>query len=270
MNSKKKHFRLQIETIDDVIEGWRFRHGWKVLAAQSIQTSYKRTVLGPFWISIQQIIFILGMGFVYSQLFDVSTSELIPIIAFGVSIWSFISHLIMNGANVYILSASEIKSSDLPLTFYIFRSLCFNFYTYLHSSLSLICIPILFDDSPSLISVITTPILISVLLVNGLFFSMWLAPICTRYRDVATSIQVFVLLLFLCSPIHWESEQLIEYKWIADLNPIAWFVESFRNPLLGKDLKTDYIILIILLTIANSLIGTYAYGRFKSRIKYWI
>lgn len=241
-----------------------------MLASQSVRTSYRRTKLGPFWISIQQIIFIIGLGFVYGQLFTIATKDLIPIIAFGVNIWTLISHLITSGANVYISSASELKSSDLPLTFFIFRSICFNFYIYLHSSISLVFLPILFDDRPNFISILTTPFLISTLVFNGVFLSMWLAPICTRYRDVASSIQVFVLLLFLSSPIHWESEKLTRHKWIANSNPIAWFVESFRNPLLGRELRTDYIVFILLLTIANVLSGTYAYGKLKSKIKYWI
>ena len=77
--------------------------------------------------------------------------------------------------------------------------------------------------------------------------------------------------LFLVTPIMWNIEQ-IPQQWRAYffMNPLAAFLEIFRNPLL--DLPVNYFAYVSATSWASLTVGLmfFLYHRFEKRIIYWI
>ena len=44
----------------DIIEGLRRWSLWSFLALDSIRNSYRRTVIGPWWLTLQNVLYIAG------------------------------------------------------------------------------------------------------------------------------------------------------------------------------------------------------------------
>ena len=81
-----------VRGLRDLWQGWRdYRELWLTVGLFDIRKRYRRSVLGPFWITISLGAFILGLGFIYSPLVGGGTASFLPFVAFGFIAWQFIS-----------------------------------------------------------------------------------------------------------------------------------------------------------------------------------
>ena len=81
-----------VRGLRDLWQGWRdYRELWLTVGLFDVRKRYRRSVLGPFWITISLGAFILGLGFIYSPLVGGGTASFLPFVAFGFIAWQFIS-----------------------------------------------------------------------------------------------------------------------------------------------------------------------------------
>ena len=55
---------------EDIVEGFKQRELWGHLGWQDIKQRYRRSVIGPLWITLSMAITAIGLGLLYSQLFE--------------------------------------------------------------------------------------------------------------------------------------------------------------------------------------------------------
>ena len=256
--------------LSDIHDGWVLRNSWFALSRQAIKVNYRRTTLGPFWISIQQIAFVLGISLLYSQLFKISPSEIVPIAAYGVILWSLITSLVLGAASNFIEQAQSIKSSTLPFAFYVFYSVSQQFLVFLHSAVVVVPLAFIFDTTPRTVCLLTVPLAIIVAILNGFSLGLWLGPLCARYRDVSVAIPALIQIALFLSPIFWSPTLLGGRDWIINYNPIAWMIETFRAPILGGDMRIDLWVRLAIFTCLNLALGITVMHRVRDKITYWI
>jgi ABC-2 type transport system permease protein len=256
--------------LQDIKLGWQRREGWWALSRQSIKISYRRTTLGPIWITIQQIAFIAGISLLYSQLFKVKSADLVPLVAFGISFWGLITSYITGASSNFIQQSQAISSSTLPISFYVFSTVSQQLLTFLHSAVVLIPFAFLFGTSPRLICLVTLPFAITFATINGFALGLWLGPLSARHRDISASIPIVIQLAMFLSPIFWSPSLLGDRDWIIHYNPIAWMIETFRSPILGGPIQGELWIKLGLFTVANLVLGITVLSRVRNKISYWI
>lgn len=71
----------------DVMDGIKAYPIWTTLAWQDIRQRYRRSVLGPFWITLTMVVTIAGMGPLYGALLNIKTEEFVPYLALGIITW---------------------------------------------------------------------------------------------------------------------------------------------------------------------------------------
>jgi ABC-2 type transport system permease protein len=255
---------------DDIASGWKMRNEWSALAWQSIKISYRRTSIGPYWISLQQAAFVAGISLLYSQLLKTSTSDMVPLAAFGIIFWGLITNLIQTSSILFVQQSQAIKSATLPLTFYIFSSISQQVIVFAHSAIVIIPFAFAFNVAPRPISVITIPLSLFLAVINGFSFALWLGPLSTRFRDISISIPIVVQIAMFLSPVFWSSDLLSGREWIIQYNPTAWMIETFRSPILGGDVKTDLWVRLAVFSLANFTIGITVFNKSRDKISYWI
>ena len=258
------------EALQDINLGWQRREGWWALSRQTIKISYRRTTLGPIWITIQQLAFIIGIGVLYSQLFKVKSGDLVPLVAFGISFWGLLTSCINGASSNFIQQSQAITSSTLPISFYVFSTVSQQLLTFFHSAIVLIPFAFIFGTSPRLICLVTIPIAITVAAINAFALGLWLGPLSARYRDISASIPIILQLAMFLSPIFWAPSLLADRDWIVNYNPIAWMIETFRSPILGGPVQGELWIKLAVFTVANLVLGAAVLGRVRNKISYWI
>jgi ABC-2 type transport system permease protein len=262
--------RETLLALSDIRSGWALRNSWWALSRQSITVSYRRTTLGPLWITIQQVAFVVGISLLYSQLFKVKSSDLVPLVAIGITFWGFLTSCITGAANNFIGQSQSIKSSTLPISFYVFSSVAQQFLIFLHSAIVLIPLVFVIDTTPRIICLVTVPLAILCAVLNGFSLGLWLGPLSARYRDISASIPIIIQLAMFLSPIFWSPTLLGGRAWIVDYNPIAWMIETFRSPILGGDMRIDLWVRLAILTCVNLALGVVVLHRVRDKITYWI
>ena len=71
----------------DLVSGWRQNELWLQLGWQDIKQRYRRSTLGPLWITIATGVMALALGLLYSMLFQISVREFLPHVTVGFIIW---------------------------------------------------------------------------------------------------------------------------------------------------------------------------------------
>src|ERR1700678_30894 len=105
----------------DLTDGFRRRELWLHLGGQDIKQLYRRSVLGPFWITIATGTTAVAMGGLYSKLFHLQLSVHLPYVTLGLIIWHLINASILEGADVFVANEGLIKQLPTPLSVHVYR-----------------------------------------------------------------------------------------------------------------------------------------------------
>src|ERR1700722_420531 len=75
----------------EIVAGFRAWPVWVLMGWDDIRQRYRRSVIGPFWITLSMGAFILVLGVIYSRLFHVELHSYLPYLTVGYIVWGFIS-----------------------------------------------------------------------------------------------------------------------------------------------------------------------------------
>src|SRR5699024_8831560 len=86
-----------------------------------IKQRYRRSVLGPFWITIATGVMALALGLLYSMLFQLPLADFLPHVTVGLIMWNFIFVAIKEGSTIFINNVCLIKQHPAPLSVHSYR-----------------------------------------------------------------------------------------------------------------------------------------------------
>jgi ABC-type polysaccharide/polyol phosphate export permease len=245
---------------------WRV---WTVLAWDDIRQRYRRSVLGPFWITLSMGIFILVLGVIYSRLFHLDLSTYMPYLSVGYIVWGFISAVANDSSGAFHEGGRLIKQIKLPLTVYVFRVICRNFIVFLHTIVIFVPVAIYFTVIPDWNTLLAIPGLVLVI-VNATWVATTLAIISTRYRDVQPIIGTIVQLLMFATPIMWLASSLGNAAIVAEINPTYHLIEIVRAPMLGAAPEFRSWLIACGLAAVGCLVAAGLLVSKSQRIVFWL
>jgi lipopolysaccharide transport system permease protein len=109
------------EAVADFVAGMARSWIWTRLAYQDIKERYRGSVLGPFWVTLTNLIMIGAMGTIYSELFHQSPSTYVPYITTGLLTWQFISGMINEGCGTFTAAHDVISQVPMPFSVQAYR-----------------------------------------------------------------------------------------------------------------------------------------------------
>lgn len=114
---------------------------WSMLGWSDIRQRYRRSALGPFWITLSTALFIALLGVIYSRIFNQDIATYLPYIAVGLICWGFISGTTIESCVVYIEGTAVIKQMRLPYSIYPLRMIWRSFIVILRRAIPTHAIP---------------------------------------------------------------------------------------------------------------------------------
>jgi ABC-type polysaccharide/polyol phosphate export permease len=253
----------------DLLEGARAYHIWGRLAWQDIRQRYRRSVLGPFWITISAAAMIGGIGLMYSRLLRQDIDEYIPFLSVGLLVWFFVAALINEACMAFIGAEQLIKQVKLPLTVHVWRVVWRNVIIFGHNVLILVPVFAYYHRGIDAGAVLA---LFGVLLIalNGFLLGIALGLVCARFRDVAPIVANLVQLAFFLTPVMFQTKALGNQVWIAQVNPFYHFLQIVRAPLLGSEVPVESWIYVLCASLLCAIVTLVLFARYRSRIAYWV
>lgn len=255
----------------DLKESIKSFHIIKILGSQDIRQRYKRSRLGPFWITISMAVLITTMGLVFGNLFKVDKKEFIPFLTLGLILWTFIMGSISEGCDALISSEGIIKQLPIPIHIHIFRVIWKNFIILLHNIVIFPFVLLAVGKSINFYILLATPGFI-LLILNLAWVSVIISMLCARFRDMTQIILSLMQVIFYITPIIWMP-QLLTNKLGQDLlniNPLYHLLDVVRSPLLGQLPSLSSYIFSIIMAIIGFALSTIVMGKYKNRVPYWI
>ena len=253
----------------DLIGGVRSSPIWISLGWNDIRQKYRRSVLGPFWITLSMGIFILLLGLIYSRIFKMDIANYLPFLTVGYIVWGFISQTTNDSCGAFQDGETIIRQIRLPYSIYVFRVIWRNFITLLHTSVIYIPIAFLFRVSPTLSTFLVLPGL-ALLLINLVWISLSVAIFATRYRDITPIVATTVQIMLFITPIMWPVSALGNSAWIARINPLYHLIELMRAPMLGATPAILSWQVSFGVAIVGWLVALGLLRRASSRLVFWL
>jgi ABC-type polysaccharide/polyol phosphate export permease len=249
--------------------GTRHADLWGTLAWYDIVLRYRRSLLGPWWITLSMGAMLLGMGPLYAALFGVPLARFYPHLALGIIFWNLLSTSINDGCQVFITAAPYLKQGAVPRSVFVWRSLARQLFFLAHHLVLYLPVAIWAGLTWNPRMLLVFPGLL-VVIVNLHALSITLGLLSARFRDVPNIVASSLQLLMFLTPVFWFPEKLPERSRFILYNPLAQLLDVLRLPLLGGSPAPGTIRFLLYFTVLNVAVAALLYARLRRQVVYWV
>jgi len=234
-----------------------------------ILQSYRRSIIGPWWITLTLAIQSFAMTVVFGAVFGMPSKEYAAYVVTGLIAWSWVNSIITESGNVFLIGARYIKETNITQETLVYASAFRLLIIALHNCA---LIPIL--AAMDIIKLDKSQLMLPILLISFFLLtipvSSLLGMLCARYRDITRIINSLVTVIMLITPIFWLPNALSGKRlFVIEFNPIYYLVEFLRQPMLGNFnvyIFSGVVIAIIPIWIfAEYMISSYSKG-----VVFWV
>jgi lipopolysaccharide transport system permease protein len=242
-----------------------------VLGWQDVRARYRRSALGPFWITLSMGVVIATIGIVFGQIFKSPMQEFLPFLTIGLILWAFISNIITEGATGFITAENIIKQLPIPMFVHIMRMIWRNLLILLHNLVIFPIVLLVFGKTLGWVALLSIPGL-ALGVLNLSWIALLLAIVCARYRDLPQMVTSVLQVVFYLTPVMWLPKLLPQRAgmYLLDLNPVYHLLEIIRAPLLGQAPSVTNWVVAGALAVVGWIVALFVFGRYRRRIAYWL
>lgn len=241
------------------------------LAKADIRQRYRRSILGPWWITISTGVMIACIGVIFGTLFKSPLKEFLPFLSAGLILWGFISSTVMEGTSVLIGAEAIIKQLPIPIFSHIIRMVGRNLIVFFHNLIifPIVCLCVQKGINWNILYFFPGVVILTL---NLLWISLLLAIICTRFRDMTQIVSSLLQIAFYITPIIWMPSLLPARAsmMLLDPNPVYHLLAIVREPLLGQAPTITNWLVSIGVFLSGSLVSILLFNKYRARISYWL
>lgn len=253
----------------DLKDGIFSIHVWPTLGWLEIKQRYRRSVLGPFWLTISTGAMVGGMGPLYGRLFGLDISTYFPFLAIGFVVWLFLAGIITDACMAFISAEGYIKQMKLPFTVHVLRMVWRNLIIFAHNAV-IIFLVILFWPPAVTPHLLLIPLAVLFIVINGVWIGLSLGLLCARFRDIPQIVGSLVQVAFFLTPVMWQAGMLGRNQWAVAWNPLHHFLEVVRSPLVAATTNWFSWAAVLGITVFGYTVAFVLFARFRARIAYWV
>ncbi|MBF6144184.1 MULTISPECIES: galactan export ABC transporter permease subunit Wzm/RfbD [Nocardia] len=262
----------------DLREGFTQRELWLQLGWQDIKQRYRRSVIGPFWITIATGVQAAAMGVLYAAILNQDLWTYLPYVTVGLIIWNVINASILEGSDVFIANEGLIKQLPSALSVHVYRLVWRQFLFFAHNIVIYLVMLVAFGVWEHLDwSVLLAIPAIVLVFLNSAWVSIVFGIFSTRYRDIAPILGSMTLMLFVLTPVMWTTKSLhdqggavSERAKLVELVPTYHYLEIVRAPLLGDPVQVRSWLVVGVITVVGWAVAILALKQYRSRVPYWV
>ena len=148
-----------------------------------IRRRYRRTLIGPFWTSVQMAIFIFSMGLVFSKLWNMEIDTYLPFLCTGFIAWFPINSMILESAMVFPAAGGVLSSIKTPYSVFCINVVVRNLIVMVHHMAVFVLVAVLFVVDLNGWQILFIPG-VMIFALTGTWVSILIGMFCTRWRDI--------------------------------------------------------------------------------------
>ncbi|MGX4772110.1 glycosyltransferase [Bradyrhizobium guangdongense] len=227
-----------------------------ILAWSDMRHRYVRSLLGPFWMSLQMAIVVAVLGSVIGQMSNGDMLARLPMLALSMTAWTFLNSVVLDATTALQNSASLIRDRALPPVIFLLQCTFRQGLFALHNA----CVPLalwLLLTPHNLSGALAALPGLSLFVVCTFALSLVLGALATRYRDLKPIIESTLMLAFLASPVIWSADMVNHRSTVMRLNPLTHLFAVWREPLTGGNIgatSITYVLVMLTLLLGASVL----------------
>ena len=240
-----------------------------LLIKKELKVRYKGSVIGYLWSMLNPLLYMMILAFVFSHVMRFKTENYTLFILTGILGWNLFFQGVVLGTSSIVNNASLLKKVKVPGTIFTAASVGSCLVNFLLALIPFVIISLWITGS-----VPVTAALVPFLLVPYAIFvfgiGLSLASLNVLFRDVSHMLEPILNMAFYATPIIYPMDVIPEkYRWLLDLNPIAYYIKAIRCLMYEGTLLDLKLIGTILGLAAVSLAqGLYIHSRTKKKFIY--
>ena len=233
---------------------------------------YRKTMLGPVWVLLGPTLFILTLGLLFSDVSNVPAEIFVPHLSIGFVVWTLVSGFVIGSTTVFPRNRAQILQGGMSLLDIVAVDVMRTILLFLHQVIILFAVYYVYDLTWTTYSWVSL-VGVVVLVVNGVWLTMFFGTVGARYRDLAEIVNAVMRIAFLATPIIWMPSSRGAGGVMGaflDFNPFYHFLEIVRSPLLGNDIAMVSWLVVLGFTVFGFVVAALFHHRLKNRIPLWV
>ncbi|MFA5532010.1 MAG: ABC transporter permease [Candidatus Shapirobacteria bacterium] len=242
---------------------------WQMVGRE-VKARYKQSVLGYFWVILNPLAQMLVMSFAFSIIMRVPTYSAgnIPYSVFlftALLPWTLFSTSLGSAAASLVGAGGLITKIYFPRTILVISTIIAKIIDFLFASSILIIYMIAYQIPITWNILWVVPIfLIQQIFTLGL--SLFFSAANLLYRDIQYLLSMILLLWMYVTPVIYSADMIpAKYKIFFQINPMAVFINAYRQVILGNG-PPKYSSLLVGLVV-STIVLFIGFSYFKSREK---
>ena len=236
-----------------------------------MKNQYRRTVLGPWWLTLQTAAYVVGLAVIFSQILRTDLQAFLPYVAVGFLGFNLLAGLTRAASVVFTGAADSLKSTRQPLSNLVLRAVTVELVQFAHNSvIFLVFIAVgLVPLGPGML--LALPVL-ALIVLNGVCLGLWLGTTVARFRDVGPLVASLLQVLVFFTPVFYRLDDLEQdgRGALVGWNPFLYLLEALRAPLIGAPLTTTAVVGSLVVTALNLALALVVFVRHRSQLPYWV
>ncbi len=239
------------------------------LAFSDVKARYKRSVLGPFWLTLGTAVGSAGLGLLWSELLRMDAKTFVPSLTAGLILWQFIAGVVSESSVLFSRQASIIRNLNLPLSIHPAQLLLRHLINLVHNIPVFFLVTFVLGHPLSIEAWLALPGLVLVAL-NLLWLALLIGLLGARFRDLEYLIAMVMPLLMFISPVFYRPNYLPFSEQLIWFNPFSHFIEIIRYPLFGLAPPDFIIVTLISMLVVGWTFTLWLFNQKRHRIAFWV
>ena len=158
----------------------------------------------------------------------------------------------------------------MPLWFFVVRAVARQVINFLHNIILIVGI-VLYYSLPITQAALWISFVGAALTVANLTWMMFvLGVLGARFKDIEYAINSILPILFFISPVLFRPDRLTVNQEIIWLNPLSYFIEAVRAPILGDAVSTNVYLILVSMLVLGSILSYWLYHTRAKRVAFWV
>ena len=240
------------KALDDVVTAYRRRKLWMALAAEDITDQHRRTRLGPVWLLLNYVAFVVILVLVFHR--GGGSEHYAAYVAIGLLVWTYITEVINAGIIVFVRDEAFVRGTPLPLTVYVMRMTA---QSIIRAGFPLIgCLGILafsgLSWTPAALWAIPGILLLVAMAPPVIMIAGVIGAYLPDSQFIVNTLLRFGLFL---TPIIWVSSGDVFRETMAAWNPFTHAIEMVRSPVLYGEVPGMTYALFVLAVVLSWMLA---------------
>jgi ABC-type polysaccharide/polyol phosphate export permease len=270
LRTGQRGVRFQLQTALRDLQGSFQRLGlaWS-LAAHDVGSRYRGSILGPFWITLSMGLMVLGIGFLYANLFNIPLNQFLPYVALGIVFFGVMAGTINEGCETFVQAAGMLSQTSLPMFTFVWRTLFRNLINLAHHLVIVVAVLVFYGYWRT-----AHPLLalggVALMLANASWLSMLVGIASARYRDIPQIVVSIMQFAIFMTPVFWLPERFGSNHAVLAFNPFYHLLQAVRAPLMGQTVEPRTYVVLVSMALGGWLFTFAIFARTRRRIVHYL